>query len=407
MKLVVSSDTGNTRGTVRVQGSIDSAEGTRNIWFDLPDDADPGPAPSGNPWITLLLPYAMQTGERIDLELPVDPLLLENARQLVDIWCSWYPELKPPEIHAPVRRAMPTVGRIAQFFSGGVDSWFTLLRHTESTPRFSQVGEVDDLITVWGFDIPIGRPEEFQQLSESLREVAEQFGKRHVLMATNLRAVRDEMEGGAWKAAWGPRWGSLSHGAALASVALFFERNYQQVKIGSTLCTRLGTFPPWGSHPMTDMLFSTSATAFMHDHAVYSRAEKMERIAESDYAMSKLKVCFTGGTFKNCSRCAKCHRTMMSFDIIGVLDKATSFDVSHYRDNRRRLLLVWSAVDQAFAQANRDLALRRGRWDVVKLIDDSIVKSRRVKSLTEPLRKLSWRVWDAAYRELTSGMVGA
>ena len=43
----------------------------------------------------------------------------------------------------------------------------------------------------------------------------------------------------------------------------------------------------------------------------------------------------------------------------------------------------------------------------MKLIDDSIVKSRRVKSLTEPLRKLSWRVWDAAYRELTSGMVGA
>ena len=85
MKLVVSSDSGNARGTVRVQGSIDSAEGTRNIWFDLPDDADPGPAPSGNPWITLLLPYAMQTGERIDLESPVDPLLLENARQLVDI----------------------------------------------------------------------------------------------------------------------------------------------------------------------------------------------------------------------------------------------------------------------------------------------------------------------------------
>ena len=403
MRLVVGSESANARGTVRVQGSIDSAEGTRNIWFDLPDDADPGPAPSGNPWITLLLPYAMQTGERIDLELPVDPLLLENARQLVDTWRSWYPELKPPEIHAPVRRATPTAGRIAQFFSGGVDSWFTLLRHTESTPRFPQVGEVDDLITVWGFDIPIGRAEEFGQLSESLREVAEQFGKRHVIAATNLR---DSMEG-AWKAAWGPRWGSLSHAAALASVALFCERSYAQVKIGSTLCTRLGTLPPWGSHPMTDMLFSTSATAFLHDHAVYSRAEKMERIAESDYAVSKLKVCFADGTFRNCSRCAKCHRTLMAFDIIGVLDKATSFDVSHYRENRHRQLLVWSAVDQAFAQANRDLALRRGRLDVVKLIDDSIVRSRRIKSITEPLRKLSWRVWNAAYRELTSGMVGA
>ena len=49
---------------------------------------------------------------------------------------------------------------------------------------------------------------------------------------------------------------------------------------------------------MTDILFSTSATAFYHDHAVYSRAEKMERIAESDYAVSKLKVCFADGTFQ-------------------------------------------------------------------------------------------------------------
>ena len=41
------------------------------------------------------------------------------------------------------------------------------------------------------------------------------------------------------------------------------------------------------------------------------------------------------------------------------------------------------------------------------IIDRSIARSRRVKSITEPLRKLSWRVWNATYRELTSGMVGA
>jgi hypothetical protein len=400
VNVVVNSESGDDPGTVRLHGSIESTEGTRNIWFDLPDDADPRLTPSGNPWLSLLLPYAMQTGERVDLELPVDPLLLENARQLVDIWHSWYPELKAPEIHAPARRATPTAGRVAQFFSGGVDSWFTLLRHTESTPRFPQVGQVDDLITVWGFDIPIGHADEFRQLSESVREIAERFDKRHVVASTNLR---DEMEG-AWRAAWGPRWGSLSHVAALASVALFLERRYAQVKIGST---GLGTIPPWGSHPMTDVLFSTSATSFHHDHALYNRAEKMERIAESDYAVSKLKVCFAEGTFRNCSRCSKCHRTLLSFDVLGVLDKATSFDVEVYRENRHRPMLVWSDVDHALAGANRELAVRHGRADVAALIDRSIARSRRVKSITEPLRKLSWRVWNATYRELTNGMVGA
>ena len=400
MKVVVHNGSGDDSGTLRLHGSIESAERTRNIWFDLPDDADTGPLPSGNSWLSLLLPYAMQTGERVDLELPVDPLLLENARQLAVTWHSWYPELKPPEIHARTRSAKATAGRIAQFFSGGVDSWFTLLRHTESTPRFPQVGEVDDLITVWGFDIPIGRSDEFRQLANSAREIAERFGKRHVVASTNLR---DQMEG-AWRAAWGPRWGSLSHVAALATVALFLERRYAQIKIGST---GLGTLPPWGSHPMTDALFSTSATSFHHDHALYNRAEKMERIAESDYAVSKLKVCFVDGTFRNCSRCSKCHRTLLSFDVLGVLDKATSFDVEIYRENRHRHILIWSDVDHALARANRELAVRHGRADVAALIDQSIARSRRVKSITEPLRKLSWRVWNAAYRELTSDMVGA
>ena len=52
-------------------------------------------------------------------------------------------------------------------------------------------------------------------------------------------------------------------------------------------------------------------TSFHHDHAVYNRTEKIERIAESDYAVSKLKVCYADGTFRNCSRCNKCHRTLM------------------------------------------------------------------------------------------------
>ena len=158
---------------------------------------------------------------------------------------------------------------------------------------------------------------------------------------------------------------------------------------------------------MTDPLFSTSATSFHHDHALYNRAEKMERVTESDYAVSKLKVCYADGTFRNCSRCSKCHRTLLSFDVLGVLDKAASFDVDVYRENRHRLILVWTDSDHAMASANRELAVRHGRADVAALIDQSIARSRRVKSITEPLRKLSWRVWNATYRELTRGMVGA
>jgi len=158
---------------------------------------------------------------------------------------------------------------------------------------------------------------------------------------------------------------------------------------------------------MTDALFSTSTTAFLHDHALYNRAEKIERIGESTYALSRLKVCYAEGRFRNCSRCSKCHRTLLCLDALGLLDKAASFDVDVYQQNRHRHVLVWTEIDYAMVEGVRDLALRYRRPDIVALMDESVKRSRRIKALTEPLRKLSWRLWDATYRRLTAAMIGA
>jgi hypothetical protein len=399
VKLVVGRELASS-DLVRVTGTIHSAEGERTVWFELPRDCEADVTTSGDPWLALMLPYAVQTGEPIELSLAVDPLLLENARQLVGTWVGWYPDLANCEIHAPTQRAAVSGGRGAQFFSGGVDSWFTLLRHTETTSRFPKIGEVDDLITVAGLDIPIGNVDEFAQLAGSTREVAEKFGKRHVVIRTNLR---EHMEG-AWKAAWGPRWGSLSHAAALAAMGLLLQRRYARVLIGST---GLGVLRPWGSHPMTDVLFSTSTTSFLHDHPLYSRAQKTERVAESVYAVSRLKVCFTGGTFRNCSVCSKCHRTLLSLDIVGALDRASSFDVEAYQRNRNRAILVSSEIDRLLAEDVRALALRRGRLDIAAVIDRSIERSRHVRTLSEMAKRFGWRASQAVYRSLARDMIGA
>ena len=248
----------------------------------------------GQPLDLLLLPYAMQTGERIDLELPVDPLLLENARQLVDTWRSWYPELKPPEIHAPARRATATAGRIAQFFSGGVDSWFTLLRHTESTPRFPQVGEVDDLITVWGFDIPIGRADEFGSFPRACARSPSSSAS-----ATSSRLQTFAIHGRRVEGRVGTALGIAFARRCPASVALFCERSYAQVKIGSSCSAR--------SNSSMGIAPDDRRTVFDVRHFVLSTITRLqpqreiERIAESDYAISKLKVCYADGMFRNCS----------------------------------------------------------------------------------------------------------
>jgi hypothetical protein len=387
--------------SLRIQGTIDASAGRRDIWFDVPIDLEPALSNSGEAWLLLMLPLAAQTGESVDLALPVDPLFLENLRGLIGTWHGWYPDLARAELRAPTARAAVTEGRAAQFFSGGVDSWFTLLRHTESTERFPQVGDVDDLITVWGFDIPIERGDEFALLAGSLGEVADHYGKRALTIATNLR---ERMEG-SWKEVWGPRWGPLTHGTALAATAMLFKQRYATVKIAST--HRFWEPFAYGSHPMTDTLFSTSTTAFMHDHALYSRTDKVERIAESDFALSKLKVCYAHGTFRNCSQCVKCHRMLLCFDVLGILDKATTFDRDVYERNRNRPFLVWSENDLVRALEVAELALRHGRSDIARIIEQSVERSKRIKSVTEPLKRISWRVWDSAYRRMAADMIGA
>jgi len=386
---------------LRLNGRLEYAEGSRDVWFEIPDELEPELSRSGAPWLLTMLPVAAKTGEAIDLSLPVDPFFLENIRGLVGTWKHWYPELHTFDIRVPTERSPAAASRVAQFFSGGVDSWFTLLRHCESTPTFEQVGDVHDLITVWGFDIAIERPEEFTQLSDSAAAIAERYGKKHIVIATNLRERMD----GAWKSAWGPDWGPLSHGAALAAVGLLLEPRDSRILIAST--HRFWEPFPYGSHPLTDTLFSTSATQFAHDHALYSRTDKTERIAQSDFAMSKLKVCYAEGAFKNCSRCVKCHRMLLSFDILGILDKATSFDLDVYRRNRHRKVLVWNENDLVRLLEVRDLALRHNRPEIASLMEESVRQSRRVKAITQRTPKLSWRLWNAVYRSVAGDMIGA
>lgn len=401
MQIDVRKENNVEQNRARIIGNIESPNLHRDVWFDVPAEPDSELLLSGAPWILATLPFAVKAGEAVQLSLPLDPCFLENIKGLMYTWSYWYPDLHKIEIEAPIKRAPISQGRRGQFFSGGVDSWFTLLRHVESTPRFPQIGDIDDLITIGGFDIPLQNTTEFEQLARLAGEVAAYYGKRSVVVTTNLRENRS----GVWGNVWGMRWATLSHGAGLAAVGLAMEPRYELLKIAST--HRFWEPFPYGSHPLTDQLFSTSRTTFLHDHALYSRTDKIERIAESDYALSKLKVCTYEGKFRNCSQCVKCHRMLLCFDVLGVLEKAKLFDLNVYESNRKRPFLISSDNDYVRAYEVRDLALRFGRTDIASLVDESVKRSKRAEMLRRNLAKISWRAWSSAYRYMVGDMIGA
>ena len=88
--------------------------------------------------------------------------------------------------------------------------------------------------------------------------------------------------------------------------ALFLEPQFHRVFIpSSTDYLHPGT---WGSHPFSDVLFSSSRMDVVHQGAERTRYEKTAYISEKPLALETLHVCWrgqdqTGQDDSNCGRC--------------------------------------------------------------------------------------------------------
>lgn len=115
-----------------------------------------------------------------------------------------------------------------------------------------------------------------------------------------------------------------------------------------------------GIYPSPDMafadqvllpLFSTDQMTCIGPDARLSRSEKTQQIAHIPIVQQNLDVCqmlVPAGDKINCSHCAKCMRTMVTLDCMGLLDKYEAvFDVKHYLANREWMMrsLVGSSKD--------------------------------------------------------------
>ena len=129
----------------------------------------------------------------------------------------------------------PSRGREANgsgaFFSGGVDSFYAALRYRE---------QIDDLIFVHGFDIPLsGREDLRRQASEMAREAADALGKDLVEVEADIRSFSNRFVG----------WDKY-HGSALAAIGLLMQPRYRTILVPSSMSYD-GLFQ-WGSHPLVD-----------------------------------------------------------------------------------------------------------------------------------------------------------
>lgn len=259
-------------------------------------------------FIALGLLPCMRHGKSIHIQGNVSQQFLENLEKVQEFFLAWKPQYSRVAIHGvtPVGKAPSTENRVGVFFSLGVDSFYTFLKHRE---------EITDLIFVHGFDIPLRSQTLRDQASEALHKVAAHYNKRALEIETDVMMFKD---------AYLP--GHQAYGAILAGVGHLLGPSFSRIYIatGHTVDT-LSIME--GSHPDLDPLWSTETLQFVHDGVEATRREKTGVVAESEVALTTLRVCVEnrGGAY-NCGRCEKCLRTMINLRLAGALDRCTTFD---------------------------------------------------------------------------------
>jgi hypothetical protein len=292
---------------VRLRAWPDGDVVGKEIWFRITGVPKPSDAAFAEASLALGLIPAMKLGEPLRVAGSAFPGLRRNISRFQEVFHCWYKEYTeiPVEVNFD-RLSGPAMGSgVGLYFSGGVDSIYSLIRHRE---------EITHLIFVHGCDIRLDQIEFRKLVSQRLRESSIFFGKQLVEIETNLLEFSDEYG----------HWGFHYHGSALAGIAMLLCGVISKVYIASS--GAWDDLARWGSHQVTDDLWGHPLLEVAHDGADLHRTEKILFLAQQPEICDHFRVCWENvREAYNCGKCEKCLRTMVALEIAGVLRQCRAF----------------------------------------------------------------------------------
>jgi len=377
-------------GRKLVEGQIDlGAYGSTKIYFRA---SEPLLDASTSTFLAAALLPCMALGLDCVVDGVVSARLLQSVERIQNVFCGWDSSFHKIRVTATGGASSTmlsdNVGErgTASFFSGGIDSAYTLIQHCS---------EIDSLILIHGFDVDLDDLDLRKQVSDKLHEFASKTGKTLLEVETNVGAFLKKHVG----------W-SFGHGPALATVGHLFTPRLKRIFIPATHAEADDV--PWGSHPRIDPLWSSEALEFVHDGSDVTRVHKTEAVAGWPAAMDCLRVCWknTGGVY-NCGRCEKCLRTMVTLQMLGALESQSVFEEPLDLDRVAALRLV---DDNSRAFANEILADPRlaGREPELYAAVQNWIKPlsfpRRCRQAIRRIRlRRTFRRWRAGLRAARRG----
>lgn len=250
----------------------------------------------------------------------------------------------------------------AMFYSGGIDSVDTFVRHHEERP---------ELLSIWGSDIEYGNAEGWKRVHSAVEYAANRFSLVEHVIHSQFRMFLNEA---TLTSEFSPLlhdgwWHGVQHGIGLLGhvAPLAYINHYGKMYIASTFTTTAITC---ASSPLIDNHVHFAGCKVYHDGFDFTRQEKVRHVIE--FCRNKniefpLHVCWRSQTGQNCCVCEKCLRTISALlaenanpEFFGFSQYAECFSFAKHRRTVRLSLYddrsvgnnaeFWSQISSALKQ---------------------------------------------------------
>lgn len=249
--------------------------------------------------------------DEMDAELYHSLQRIKKVMQLMYPRTAWNGELRAAKLIAhPFDSSLSQEKRTALLFSGGIDSWSSMLAHLDKKQL---------LITAWGhWDLPLHEAGMWKIRKSKIEECARQFGNEVSFLKSNYQAFLN------WEYLSSltpeiPKWrlGAVEGlGWAGLTAPILLTRGYQTLRIASSH-TWLYPYPS-AATPYIDNNLYFCGLRVLHDQYDMTRGAKIAHITQTlkEHSLEKpfLKICsYEKKQDKNCCTCRKCISTIMGF----------------------------------------------------------------------------------------------
>lgn len=220
---------------------------------------------------------------------------------------------------------LESVNAVGGSLSGGVDSFYTLLRHLDRKERSYNITHLTFFNA--GASGQYGGEkarERYLSRIDFIKDVADSLGKKLVCIDTNINEFLGQNH-------------QATHSFRTLAIPLLLQKLFSKYYFASGMQFKKFCFleKDCASYDLLNVqCFSTENLQFYSSGGEVSRLEKVKFISDFDVTYSKLNVCIFEDI--NCSRCEKCRRTMMELYALGRLGKYKSvFDLNYFEKNKK------------------------------------------------------------------------